>query len=309
MENQPSQQHEPIQAHDIPSQPWTKIATDIFTLDGADYVLLVDYHSKYPVVRRIQNMKSATVASIFSDVFSMFGPPSIIMSDNGTQYSGLPFQEMCEAWSIQHITSSPRYARSNGLAERTVRTLKQVMKKCRATKNNVDIALLHLRATPIDSRLPSPAEMMFGRQIRTTLPSYQNRTEDNDYHNLLQKQDRMKDQHDKRAGPDLAPLYPGQKVYMQDTEKQKWTPATVTDLAKEPRSYIVETPNGGAYRRNRTQLRELSAAPKVPKRVKFAEDTKQDPPEQEQLVTQNPHHITTRSGRVIHKPPRYRDEC
>ena len=35
---------------EIPVTPWTKLGTDIFTLDGANYLLLVDYTSKFPVM-------------------------------------------------------------------------------------------------------------------------------------------------------------------------------------------------------------------------------------------------------------------
>ena len=35
---------------EIPVTPWTKLGTDIFTLDGVNYLLLVDYTSKFPVM-------------------------------------------------------------------------------------------------------------------------------------------------------------------------------------------------------------------------------------------------------------------
>ena len=35
---------------EIPVTPWTKLGTDIFTLDGVNYLLIVDYTSKFPVV-------------------------------------------------------------------------------------------------------------------------------------------------------------------------------------------------------------------------------------------------------------------
>ena len=35
---------------EIPVTPWMKLGTDIFTLDGVNYLLIVDYTSKFPVV-------------------------------------------------------------------------------------------------------------------------------------------------------------------------------------------------------------------------------------------------------------------
>ena len=40
-------QKETLLPHDIPKTPWTKVACDLFTIYGKDYLLIVDYHSKY----------------------------------------------------------------------------------------------------------------------------------------------------------------------------------------------------------------------------------------------------------------------
>ena len=65
------------------------------------------------------------------------------------------------------MTSSPHYARSNGLAERYVRYIKGTLKK----SSDMQLALLNIRATPVDANLPSPAEMLLGRPLATILPS------------------------------------------------------------------------------------------------------------------------------------------
>ena len=121
---QPSNQKEPLKPHDIPSTPWTKLASDLFTIEGEDFLLVTDYHSKYPVVTNLSNTKCETVAKAISSTFSLFGPPQEIVTNNGPQYIGKPFEQMCWKWNVQHTTSSPRYPRSNGLAERTVRSVK-----------------------------------------------------------------------------------------------------------------------------------------------------------------------------------------
>ena len=38
--------------HEVPSTPWTKLATDIFHFQGTNYLILVDYTSKFPVVKQ-----------------------------------------------------------------------------------------------------------------------------------------------------------------------------------------------------------------------------------------------------------------
>lgn len=52
-----------------------------------------------------------------------------------------------------------------------VQTVKSTIRKCQATKGDLKLAMLRLRATPIASNMPSPAELMLNRSIRTDLPS------------------------------------------------------------------------------------------------------------------------------------------
>ena len=41
------EKREPLLPHDIPSTPWTKVACDLFTTYGKEYLLIIDYHSQY----------------------------------------------------------------------------------------------------------------------------------------------------------------------------------------------------------------------------------------------------------------------
>ncbi|KYQ59895.1 Uncharacterized protein K02A2.6, partial [Trachymyrmex zeteki] len=66
-------------------------------------------------------------------------------------------------------TSSPRYPQSNGLAERFVGIVKQMLKKCESDGKNIYLALFEYRNTPVSDKIPSPTELMFGRKIRGIL--------------------------------------------------------------------------------------------------------------------------------------------
>ena len=319
-ENQPGQSKEPLIPHEVPQTPWTKLGSDLFHLDGKDYLLIVDYTSKYPVVKALGNTRSETIASAMSEIFSLFGPPTEVMSDNGPQYTGAPFQQLLSKWSVKHTTSSPHYPRSNGLAERMVRTVKALMKKCKSDRQDVLVAMQHLRATPVDAKLPSPAEMIFGRPVRTTIPSYHHTAPLQAHHaqQLKEKTDKMKENHDHNAGPNLPPLYTGQKVRVLDPGDHTWQPATVAKVCDQPRSYEVTSPNGGTYRRNRSQIREITSKLQ-PKKVAFVNDDKptavdSTPDRGPSPVGPTPDRgpspkatLTTRSGRVVKKPIRFAD--
>ena len=110
-------------------------------------------------------------------------------------------------------TSSPHFPQSNGLAERTVWTVKRTLKKAHKSGQDIHLALLVLNTTPSRDGL-SPAFKMFNRNPRTTLPSAIPNN-----HRYIAKDPKSKDHHDKRA-KDLPELQPGTVVRMRiDTDK------------------------------------------------------------------------------------------
>ena len=62
-------------------------------------------------------------------IFARYGIPKTIVSDNGPQYSSFQFQQFCTIYYISHDPSSPEHAKANGLAENTVKTVKNLLEK------------------------------------------------------------------------------------------------------------------------------------------------------------------------------------
>ena len=193
---------EPLIPHDTQMAPWKKLGTDLFEVDGEHFVLICDYFSKYPIVTPLHATTSENVTEEIRKAVSLFGRPDEIVSDNGPQYIGKPFQDFVHKRGIQHTTSSPRFPQSNGFIERQVQTIKKIIKKCKKEKQSLQLAMLNLRATPVDSKLPSPAEMLMGRPITTLLPS---RTSPSPVtvaqrQHLDRRQSTMKSKYDRHAG-------------------------------------------------------------------------------------------------------------
>ena len=73
-------------SHDIPNMPWSKIAADLFHLWGDDYLILVDYYSKFPEVVKLSDTSSNTVIKEMKAMFARYGIPNKVVSDNGPQF-------------------------------------------------------------------------------------------------------------------------------------------------------------------------------------------------------------------------------
>ena len=179
------------------------------------------------------------------------------MSDNGPHFASTQYRDFAKTWDFKHVTSSPHYPRSNGFVERQIQTIKHVIKKTKQAGEDIEMGLLSLRATPVDNKLPSPAELLFQRRVRSNLPCHiQNKNSNRDqvYEQLQQRQNNQKFYHD-RSAKDLPLLRQGAQVTIQDPATGKWNPSIVKDRCHEPRSYQIENENGNVVRRNRQHIR------------------------------------------------------
>jgi hypothetical protein len=68
--------------HAVPKRPWSKIGADIFTVGGKDYIVIVDYFSKFPEVLILNSKTAKEVIEILKSIFSRHGIPDVFMSDN-----------------------------------------------------------------------------------------------------------------------------------------------------------------------------------------------------------------------------------
>ena len=248
----PQQSAEPALHHNIPPAPWMKIGSDLYQIGNTHFLIIIDYFSKYPIVAELGSTTSQNIIKTFKTTFSMFGSPREIVSDNGPQFSSAEFKMFTNRWGIKHNPSSPYYPKSNGLAERTVQTVKKIIKKCKETSTDISEALLHLRATPVDSQTKSPAELMFGRPIPTILPSrLEPSSTDVDTRNHFVARLRN------TPGKELSQLTPGQSVRILDRNTKMWMPAKVINQNKQPRSYTISTNKDTQIIRNRVDIREI----------------------------------------------------
>ena len=85
-EHQNQQSAEPMIPHDSPATPWQKVATDLFSLWKKDYIIVADYTSKFFDLSQLDDTNASTIVMHTKRIFSKFGIPKEVMSDNGPQY-------------------------------------------------------------------------------------------------------------------------------------------------------------------------------------------------------------------------------
>ena len=258
---------EPLIPTQLPKYPWEKVASDLFELNNTNYVLVVDYFSHYVEVQRLTSTTASNVIAALKSIFSRHGVPSVMVSDNGPQYDCKEMKEFAEDYCFRHITSSPYHPQSNGLAERTVKTVKQLL------ENSPDPykAMLSYRATPLPAYGLSPAELLMGRKIRTDVPQLQKMfvpewTYLKHFKELdKQQKEKQKRNLDRRHRVQPLPTLPTDTPVWVDTPSGQ-VPGRVIEQSREPRSYRVEVPSGEVCRnqvqlRSRAETRENSQSP------------------------------------------------
>ena len=241
---------------EVPPHPWHTLGSDLFYFQRIDFLVVVDYFSKYLIVRKLPSSTSSAVIKELGMIFSEFGNPLVFRSDNGPCYSSQEFKFFMQNWLVEHRTSSPHYPQSNGLAESMVKVSKNLIEKSIKQDLPWNRLLLDYRCTPISSEIPSPAEILFGRKFRSSisiLPSQVLNDRISKQRELIAKkegkfyastqdfQDRIK----------ALPFEAGQNVWLQDSDSRKFEEAVIREKCREPNSYMVEIPaTGQCFRRN-----------------------------------------------------------
>ena len=293
---------EPMIPSVVPDRLWQVIGTDICFVKKCPYLIVVDYFSKFIEVNYLSSLSSSETIRTIKSVFARHGISEVVRSDNGPQYDSAKFAKFAEDWEFKHGTSSPLYAQSNGEAERAVQTVKNLLQK----EDDPSKALLTYRSTPLQ-RGKSPSELLFGHQIRCTLPCLPESLQptwpgiEDWKREESERKMKWKYYYDARHRvKELHPLQPGDHVWIQGENK----PGTVrVQQLDQPRSYTVEA-SGGILRRNWSALLPYFQQPTSTEKNHLDDDIGNPEVEpavsgSERLESPKDTAVRTRSGRLI----------
>ncbi|UYV76749.1 K02A2.6-like [Cordylochernes scorpioides] len=246
--------HEPLIPTNFPTRPWQKIGIDLLKFENKWYLVVIDYYSRFPEMIQVDRLTAHVVVRSFKSIFARHGIPETVVSDNGTQFGAArEFANFAMQYGFTLVTSSPRFPQSNGMAEAGVKIAKLILKK----NQDPSLGLREYRSSPLKNGY-SPAELLMGRKLRTTLPIAPENLNPRlvDSQTLKRKEGRrrkdMKSRYDRHCGAtDMEEQSKGDTVWI--TDMRTW--GIVKQKASTPRSYMVDTPVG-TLRRNRFHLRK-----------------------------------------------------
>uniref|UniRef100_A0A1I7YGE5 RNA-directed DNA polymerase n=1 Tax=Steinernema glaseri TaxID=37863 RepID=A0A1I7YGE5_9BILA len=169
---------EPLYQPQLPTEPFEHIHTDILgplpkTPAGNVYILTaVDSLSKFAFALPIPDQTARTVAlALLRNVFTKFGFPKRLTSDQGRQYVSDLFETLMGFGAIRHITTSAYHPQANGLAEGLNKVIANSLSAYVSSTGNdwdeyIDLTMFALNSSIHSSTRDSPFHMMFLRDAR-----------------------------------------------------------------------------------------------------------------------------------------------
>ena len=301
----------PLQPWSWPSKPWQRVHIDFAgPFLGKTFLVVIDAHSKWPEIFEMTNTSAHQTIHTLRQLFSSYGMPEQVVSDNGPQFIAQEFSDFMRSNGIRHTRCSPYHPASNGAVERFIQTFKQSMKASqndrRSLSHRIANFLLSYRVTPHTTTNQSPSSLFLNRTLRTRLslvyPDLKSQ--------VFRKQSEQVAQHNQHAKNRTFTI--GDNVMARNFRPgNKWEKGT---LIKQlgPLTYIVKLESGVEWKRHVDHLCHIPSGPITESQTveeayvnsditSDTEDTVQETPETTTEQDENPRYPT----RTREPPNRY----
>ena len=184
--------------------------------DGYSYVLtMIDVFSRYVWAIPLPNKEGTTIHDEMVKVFMVFGPPSILQADNGSEFITSILKRTCEVFNTKLVHGRARHPQSQGKIERFNQTLGRHLTKMLWNEISqvqgyrwIDILpsfVLAYNKAPHETHKKSPYEAFFGFKMRgaydtpdetiqvSTMPEEDNETTGTDVYVLIEGEEEEED--------------------------------------------------------------------------------------------------------------------
>ena len=138
-------------------------------------LVVMDHFTKWCEVFPTTDQTAQTVAEILvSRVFSRFGPPAVLHSDQGRNFESTLMKEICNLMGIHKSRTTAYHPQCDGLVERQNRTFQDMLSVFVSQNRDdldlwVDIAVYAYNTSSHESTGYSPYELVSGRVARTPI--------------------------------------------------------------------------------------------------------------------------------------------
>lgn len=258
---------EPMQRTRPPEGPWQDLAIDLMgpLPSGESILVIVDYYSRYYEVCIMKSTTTTKVIECLIPIFSRWGFPFSLKSDNGPQFISEEFKAFLKIHGIEHRLSPPLWPQANGEVERQNRTILKCLKIAKAENKNLHEELhkflLAYRSTPHATTGATPAKLMINREIRTKLPELREKggdesVRDHDWQTKLAG----KQYSDQKRGAVQNDIKPGDNVLLKNVKQSgklatKFENVPYTVSKKEGHEITVQSKDGVEYSRDSSYVK------------------------------------------------------
>ncbi|XP_064477777.1 uncharacterized protein K02A2.6-like [Ornithodoros turicata] len=240
----------------FPEKPWSRLHVDFAGPFKSHYFfIVVDAFSKWVEAEVVSSPSAEATVSCLRSIFARHGLPDVIVSDNGPAFVSGAYADFLNRNGVRRLLFPPYHPASNGAAERVVQTLKNKLKKTSTGdyKTQLARALFSYRTTAHELTGLSPAELLYGRKLKTAMDLLHPNLRDK----VSRKQLYSKLHHDRNARMP-SDYEPGDAVFARNFRPgPPWVPAVVTRTSRS-QSAVVQRPGGLTWTRHQDHLRRGS---------------------------------------------------
>ena len=272
---------EPYKMSKLPRGPWDKVSVDFSgPYPNGEYLLVViDEYSRFPEIEIVRSTAGKSVIPKLNRIFSSFGIPRVVKSDNGPPFNGYRFKDFKNELGFHHRKITPHWPRANGEVERFMRTLNKTVEAAhcenKVWQHELFTFLRNYRATPHTTTGETPASLMFARNIATKLPEFAAKKQNDEA--VRQKdqaaKERMKGDAEKRKQHESHTFNIGDTVLVKSERKNKLS------TFYDPNPYEITAIKGSmitAERADHQITRNCSWFKNIPKQSKSLEIDEDD---------------------------------
>ena len=89
---------EPLKPIKFPERLWQRIGADLFQLYGTNYLLVVDYFSRYVDIAKLHSQTSASIINHLKSIMARHGICEYFHSDGGTYFTSSTFKQFAKQY-------------------------------------------------------------------------------------------------------------------------------------------------------------------------------------------------------------------